>query len=178
MDDQELLEIVKRLGGADDAGDEDEVDDFAALRDDHTATEDEAWDESPLSDILAGWLDSEDPIVRRGAAIALAEISPGVLLQQVRRRLPARLEGESEDRSPLADFVDGIAHAVSQLQEHYFGSYCPGCLDAITENPREHQQEYEKLERVARPLIEFFDGQPCGNDLARLVNGVRPETVK
>lgn len=178
MDDQELLEIVKCLGGADDSGDETEVDDFAALRDEHSASEDDAWDESPLSDTLAGWLDSDDAVVRRGSAIALAEVAPGVLLQQVRRRLPSRLPGENQARSRLADFADGVGHAVGQLQEHYFGSYCPGCLDALAENPEQHQQEYERLVRVARPVAEFYAEQPCGNDLANLLSGVRPEPAQ
>lgn len=178
MDDQELLEIVKRLGGGDDSGDDDEIDDFAALRDEHCATEDDAWDESPLSDTLAGWLDSDDAVVRRGAAIALAEISAGVLLQQVRRRLPSRLPGDNQDRSRLPDYADGVGHAVGQLQEHYFGSYCPGCLDALAEQPEQHQREYEKLERAARPVAEFYGEQPCGNDLAQLLANVRPEPVK
>jgi hypothetical protein len=178
VDEQELLEIVKRLGGADDSGEEDEVDDFAALRDEHAATEDDAWDESPLSDTLAGWLDSDDAVVRRGASIALAEVSPGVLLQQVRRRLPSRLPGENQDRARMADYADGVGHAVGQLQEHYFGSYCPGCLDALAENPEDHQREYERLERVARPVADFYEGQPFGNDLTRLLSDVRPETVR
>lgn len=176
MDDRVLLEIVNRLGG--DADDHDELDDFAALRDEHSATEDDAWDESPLSDTLAGWLDSDDAVVRRGAAIALAEISPGVLLQQVRGRLPSRLPGENQDRMRMMDYCDGIGHAVRQLQEHYFGSYCPGCLAALTESPEEHQREYEKLERVARPVAEFYPGHPYATDLAKLVADVRPEAAK
>lgn len=178
VDDQELLEIVRRLGGDDDSSEDDELDDFAALRDEHAATEDDAWDESPLTGTLTGWLDSDESVVRRGAAIALAEIAPGILLQQVRKRLPSRLRGENQDQSRMADYVDGISHAVAQLQEHYFGSYCPGCLDGLADKPDEHQREYERLERVARPVVEFYDGQPCGNDLATLVSNVRPEITR
>jgi hypothetical protein len=178
VDDQELLEVVKRLGGGDDAEGHDELDDFAALCDEHAATEDDAWDESPVGDTLAGWLDGDDLVVRRGAAIALAEISPGVLLQEVRRRLPSRLAGEEQDCSRLGDYADAISHAVGQLQEHYFGSYCPGRLDALRENPEEHQREYARLARVGGPVAEFYDSQPCGNDLAKLLSDVRPEMVR
>ncbi len=175
MDDEDLLEIVKRLGVADDADDSDADDSDADERDEHAATEDDAWDESPVSETLAGWLDSDDIAVRRGAAIALGEISPGVLLRQVKRRLPSRLLGENLDESRLPDFTEGIGRAVGQLHEHYFGSYCPGCLAALAENPEGHQQEYEKLERAARPVAEYYRGQPCGTDLAKLVADVQPE---
>jgi hypothetical protein len=177
MDDEDLLEIVKQLGGADDPGDTDEFDDLDELRDEHAASEDDAWDESAVSDTLAKWLDSDDATVRRGAAIALGEVAAGVLLQQVKRRLPSRLLGENLDESRLPDLVEGISRAVGQLHEHYFGSYCPGCLTALTENPDEHQREYEKLERAACPVAEYFRDQKCGSDLAKLVMDVRPKEV-
>jgi hypothetical protein len=116
----ELSAAVRRRGGEEPEGDYEREDDLATLRESHWPIENAAWRRSEATDVLAAWLGDPQPALRRGAAVALGHVAPGVLLEELAARgAPGH-----------ADYADGVSEAVWALGDYYFGDYgCPGYLE-------------------------------------------------
>lgn len=164
----ELRSVAERLGGGGTEDDERE-DDLSFLRDAHWPIENAAWAESEATELLASWLDGPALCLRRGAAIALGHIAPGVLLGA----LTSRLRGAETEA--LGAWTEGIEVAVWSLNDYYFGDYgCPGYLDSLPEAAPERLAEYERLQQLCGPVFVALGRSKCVQDLRTLVENVRP----
>jgi hypothetical protein len=165
----ELRTAAERLGGGE--GDEayEREDDLALLREAHWPIENAAWRRSEVTETLAALLDDLSPKVRRGAAIALGHIAPCVLLEEVAARLGAA------DRVEAA-YEDGLGEAVWALSDYYFGDYgCLGYWDCLADGSEGRRTEYDRLSRLCAPVIARYGSRKCGQNLAALLESLRPE---
>lgn len=126
----------------------------AAIRTIHWESSDMDSDESEITNILNKFLHHNSGTIRKGAAECFGYAAPHGFLQALVDEIKG---GMSTAR--FTDYISGIQSAISELNEIYYGSMCPGFLDGIRESPEILSQEYERMVQIIRPLTKVYPQQ-------------------
>lgn len=111
---------------------------------------------SEISDILVRLSEHRTAKIRREANTCLGYVAPFAFVQSLSERI-ARQSGHMPQGSHR-EFAEGIRNAARELQESYYGSMCPGAMDAILEDPDYQAAEYAKMSQSLGSIIRVFDG--------------------
>jgi len=126
-----------------------------ALSELHHRTSEDGGDSSPVSAILSRLVHSEQPSLRRAASRALGSISPQVFFDTVSLWI-----GQGVSRTTGDAVFAGVEQAIHTLGEYYYGSYCPGYLEALKQDGA-LENEYERMIQLLAPTIRFFGRGKC-----------------
>ena len=142
---------------------------FQSLHYDSCPTEE--LEESEITGILGDLLCHESRTVRRRAAECFGFVDPLLFL----RALPGAVTlNGNQDSTRATDLQYGIENATSQLFEGFYGSYCPGMLNYLKDEPEALLREYEKLNPILMPVLDMYP-QSVTKGLADLLMDLEPE---
>lgn len=108
------------------------------------------------------------PRIRREANTCLGYADPFSFVQSLSEKI-ARLSGQIHQGN-FGEFAEGIRNAASGLQESYYGSMCPGIMEAILDDPEDQLAEYLKMSQSLGPIIRAFGGI-AGMDVFKSILG-------
>ncbi|MBK0392113.1 type I restriction enzyme HsdR N-terminal domain-containing protein [Ramlibacter algicola] len=111
---------------------------------------------SLISHILIGLSEHPAANVRKEANTCLGYAAPFAFVQSLAEKIARQSEHIRQDN--FGEFAEGIRNAAGELSESYYGSMCPGALEAILENPDYQADEYLKMSRALGPIIAVFGG--------------------
>lgn len=105
---------------------------------------------SDVSDALRALLYDDDCDVRTQASTCLGYIAPTLLLDAV-------IEVRSTITEPgIQEFLKGLDLAQDTLSEMYYGSMCPGVMEAILETEEGQAYEYDRMAPILEAAIRIF----------------------
>lgn len=105
-------------------------------------------DGSCITDVLTEVIQTDARrVIRAGAAACLGYLTP--------RRFLVALGKVRGDASKAEGCRDGVANALDQLEEEYYGGMCPGYLDALRGDPQAACEEYRALCDILVPVMRL-----------------------
>lgn len=111
---------------------------------------------SSISDILVGLSEHPAANIRKEANTCLGYAAPFAFVQSLSEKI-AQQSGHVRQGN-FGEFAEGIRNAAGELSDSYYGSMCPGALEAILEDPDYQAAEYFKMSRSLGPIICVFEG--------------------
>jgi hypothetical protein len=111
---------------------------------------------SQISDILMVLSEHSVASIRREANTCLGYVAPFEFVRSLAKKIERRSTHIRQGN--FGEFSEAIRNAGHGLSECYYGDMCPGCLEAILEDPSYQATEYEKMKRYLEPIIRVFGG--------------------
>lgn len=127
---------------------------------------------SSISRVLVALVDHSSSVVRSGAIRVLGRIAPKMFLEILSEKInilhPMKLDTELRNV-----YQEGLVSAIHNLEEVYYGSYCPGWLDSIS--VEELNLEYTEMKSICLPIIRIYSSEQSGQKLLSILESLRPE---
>jgi hypothetical protein len=127
---------------------------------------------SEITFILCELSNSESSIVGEAACTCLGYVSPRFFLKYLSSQIRA---GSFEKNSELKSrFFEGLRQSEDELREIYYGSICPGELEAILDDPEYQRRELQQMGYILTPIVKAFaehSAVPFFLDLLEELNG-------
>lgn len=130
-------------------------------------------EDSEISLLLKTLLDHNSHLIRIAAAKSLGYITPGVFLCELSKRIISSRENILHMR--LEEYVGGVGLAVSQYEEIYYGSMCPGDLEWLLKDPEQLSEEYMRMYKICKPCIGLYLSYKCGQDFLSILRSLQPK---
>lgn len=129
-------------------------------------------EESSISSVLVKLANHPSSTVRSGAIRALGGIAPKTLLRTLSEKINA-LHPRQLDPESRRLYQQGLMNVMSELQERYYGSMCPGWLDGRSNE--ELYYEYTEMTPICVPVIMTYLTEQSGRMLLSILESLRPE---
>ncbi len=127
-------------------------------------------EDSGITIILEPLIGHDSVIIRSGAAKALGHLAPRLFLEILSNKITqGNLNSEAGK-----EYVRAIELAIRELEELYYGFMCPGELDFLKRNLVLLLEEYERMQQICNPIIEFYKAENCSWALLEILQALCP----
>lgn len=130
---------------------------------------------SQISGILENLLDHDSHFVRLATAKSLGDIAPDIFLSELSKRIVSSRGAIPQQM--VDEYASGVKSAVSQYEERYYGSMCPGYLGTLKEDSEQLYEEYIKVRRICGPIITFYPTKEFSQRLTALLEDLKPDQI-
>lgn len=131
-------------------------------------------DHTEVSALMEELLDHQLPILRTAAAKAYGHIACNAYLESIHNRIVQSKLG-IVGYQPSQEHATGITEAIGQLEEIYYGSYCPGWLESLRKEPEQLAAEYNKMCQICQPIIRTYATYECSQQLLNILVSLEPD---